>query len=806
MSEAQTETPVWVEWFTEPQNLRKLSLGLLGVVLTVTILGWLAPKAIEFKPLLSGVQHSRDLLRLSRVLAERQICSRIEEGGTVLAVPSHQHEDALAILVQEGIKPAEVEAESQAGFLGLPSGLGLDPSRNVDRRQAKLEASLAATIAHFPEVMFAKVHLSLPAPQRFKRLSQRERATASVFLNLVKSAPLIGSQAHSIRSMVASSIKGLSPQDVTLTDSLGSDYAEIIRRYRDELPVRRMGIRIRLLKEAEERARGKLLEHLQGVFGPKNVCVSVSAGFCAETTSAVLLPGQEPPPARPRICYDSLAISVNQNALAGEARSEEVRRVIWNVTRNALGDDSLRPEQLRIQGLAFPLGSSAKVSLRKASSKAGAGKALSIEIQKRSVSSPLLPPSRGEKPGSSFGFLLGLGFLVAGGFGVFWISREFDAHEVFGEEERDPGIDFEHLRQNFGVRREAFQCWAEEDPEFTARFLTYLVQSVQDGTSSLELSPANFLFALGPKIGPEVLSLVEVPIRRDAILAVTRHAPCSIENSIDPGLGAVNLLATRRALAVRGPAEARRLALKIETDRDAQEVLDQVDQIFSVSLPSIGDDGPRTSMTLPRGARTDQAILEKIDEIPPEGIALSLVMAPRKVARRLLVDLVERNRTDVCTWMARLEQIYPGVLEHPDEGEDILSELLDGVRHEVREKALGLLHDIDPILWERLFDRGFTIRELEDYDDLSLGRLLASAPTDDLALSLREAPEALRLRCLRLLPLGLRSLVTQQIDSTQPVRLRELERARENLGAICRDLGLRGCASGVHHRISEHDL
>ncbi len=90
--------------------------------------------------------------------------------------------------------------------------------------QRALEGELSRTIGRLDAVDSARVHLVVPQPALFT--SQQKEATASVVLQLKPGRRLDPSQIQGISSLVASSVEGLKPANVTIMDSAGATLSD----------------------------------------------------------------------------------------------------------------------------------------------------------------------------------------------------------------------------------------------------------------------------------------------------------------------------------------------------------------------------------------------------------------------------------------------------------------------------------------------------------------------------------------------------------------------------------------------------
>lgn len=163
---------------------------------------------------------TEDAARIVERLRDEHVPYRLGEDGRSVMVPSDRvHETRLSLAGQ-----------------GLPSGGGVgfeifDQQRfgesefaeQVQYRRA-LEGELARTIRSIAGVESARVHLVLP--QRTLFGSTESHATASVALRLRTGFTLREEQVHGIVHLVASSVRELSPEDVTLVDGEGRPLTE----------------------------------------------------------------------------------------------------------------------------------------------------------------------------------------------------------------------------------------------------------------------------------------------------------------------------------------------------------------------------------------------------------------------------------------------------------------------------------------------------------------------------------------------------------------------------------------------------
>jgi flagellar M-ring protein FliF len=225
------------------------------------------------------------------------LVEKLKEGG----VPYRIGQDGKALEVPED-KLYETRLNLASQNLPLGGGVGFevfdknsfgvtDFTQQVNFQRA-LEGELSRTISHLAEVAQARVHLVMPKPELY---SAREKsATASIVIDLKGNEQLKAEQVRGIVYLVAASVEGLDPKNVTLLDSRGNVLSDQIR---DDLVDEALGTNgaaaggpvtgNRLIKqtngqlEVQRRFEHELERRVSGmldrVLGPNRAAVRVSA-------------------------------------------------------------------------------------------------------------------------------------------------------------------------------------------------------------------------------------------------------------------------------------------------------------------------------------------------------------------------------------------------------------------------------------------------------------------------------------------------------------------------------------------------
>lgn len=193
-------------------------LSILG--LTVVILGGLSVFAFllrqeNYQLLFSGLDASNANAVVERLKA-MNVPYELEDGGKSVLIPAERLNEVRLELASQNLPTV--------GRLGYElfdqNNWGItDFAQKVNYRRA-LEGELERTILSLSEVEQARVHLVLEKESLFEEKDQP--AKASVTIKLANTASLSKHRVNGIRNLVAFSVEGLNPQNVTVVDVNGN--------------------------------------------------------------------------------------------------------------------------------------------------------------------------------------------------------------------------------------------------------------------------------------------------------------------------------------------------------------------------------------------------------------------------------------------------------------------------------------------------------------------------------------------------------------------------------------------------------
>lgn len=242
-----------------------LAAAAVGVLVAVAVGVYLAPKT-EYRTLFADLA-PEDAGAITTRLTNLAIPYKLDAGGTAVSVPEDKLASARVALAAEG-----VPTKGGKGYeLFDESSLTMTPFAQGVNYQRALQAELARSIMQIEQVQTARVLIARPDPTPFVR--DQKAPTASVVLKLRTGAALSRATAAGIVSLVARSVEGLKPENVTVVDSTGRMISDPHTGEKADLPAHEMEYR----RELEQHLAAKAEEMLARTLGPGRAVVRVSA-------------------------------------------------------------------------------------------------------------------------------------------------------------------------------------------------------------------------------------------------------------------------------------------------------------------------------------------------------------------------------------------------------------------------------------------------------------------------------------------------------------------------------------------------
>ena len=209
----------------------------------------------------------RDAAAVTDELISRNVDYELTDGGRMVLVPADQVYDLRVGLSAEGLP------NSSEGYALLDrQGITTSEFRQRIDFQRALEGELARTLRSIDGIDAATVHLALPEESVF--IDEPTQPTASVLVRRGGTSPITSDQVGAMVHLVSSSVKGLTPENVTIADASG---AVLSAAGVDGVAAGGSDARTDATAAVEQQIAGQLRNMIARVAGPNSVAVTVRA-------------------------------------------------------------------------------------------------------------------------------------------------------------------------------------------------------------------------------------------------------------------------------------------------------------------------------------------------------------------------------------------------------------------------------------------------------------------------------------------------------------------------------------------------
>ncbi|GAW28304.1 MULTISPECIES: flagellar basal-body MS-ring/collar protein FliF [unclassified Carboxydocella] len=260
--------------FWQQANQTQKILALAAAVTVVVAIGAILYfyRQPDYQPLFTNLE-AADAGAITAKLDEMKVPYQVSADGKTILVPADQQASIRLKLASDGVPTGGV-----VGFelFDQPKFGETDTDRQAKYQRA-LEGELTRTIMRMNEVEQARVHIVLPQNSLFA-LENEQEARAAVMLKLKPYQKLKEEQVVGLIRLVANSVKGLKPENVTIVDSNMQSLSDDINLGSEEknsskLTASQLELKQQLEKDMEKSAQSML----DRVFGQGKAVVRVTA-------------------------------------------------------------------------------------------------------------------------------------------------------------------------------------------------------------------------------------------------------------------------------------------------------------------------------------------------------------------------------------------------------------------------------------------------------------------------------------------------------------------------------------------------
>jgi len=249
------------------KKIAALAIIIVSVAGMLLLSSWI--QKIDYQVLYSNLSDD-DAGKIAQELQSKKIPYKAGSGGTIL-VASDQVYDVRLQLAAQGLP--------QGGGVGFEifDNTNFTTSEFVQKLNFRraLEGELSRTIRSLSGVQQCRVHLVVPDKSIFAFQQDKKEASAAVLLSLKQGRKLNSGEVDGIIHLVASSVEGLSAENITVVDNKG----ELLQKPNDDSMLSLSGSQMEFQHNYEKNMATKIISMLESVAGRGKVKAKVSADF-----------------------------------------------------------------------------------------------------------------------------------------------------------------------------------------------------------------------------------------------------------------------------------------------------------------------------------------------------------------------------------------------------------------------------------------------------------------------------------------------------------------------------------------------
>ena len=261
----QSVKPFW-DRLSGPQKVITVLAPLVVAVALVSLITWAGrPQYVAIFTKLNDADAGAITTKLKDLKADYKLA----DNGSTIMVTQQSAADLRLQLASAGLPQ-----QSKFSFDSLNTmHLGETDADRKLRYVLGLQNELENTLKTLDGVQDARVHIVMPEPSLF--VDSQKAATTAVTLKLAPSTKLADDQIRAVANLLAGSVEGLKPENVTIVDTSGNVLSDVLGKSGD--PNRLTGTQYQLKQTVEEDTRKSVQSMLDRVLGSGKTVVRISA-------------------------------------------------------------------------------------------------------------------------------------------------------------------------------------------------------------------------------------------------------------------------------------------------------------------------------------------------------------------------------------------------------------------------------------------------------------------------------------------------------------------------------------------------
>ncbi len=267
------------EWFSKTSTGQRFAFfsaaGLAVAVIVVSLMWALAP---TYQYLFTNLDES-DAALIVQSLKENNTPYKLVKGGTAVMIPEKDVYETRLNLASKGLPKGGVGS----GF-ALFDETGFSTSEFVQKinYQRALQNELANTIMSLEEVDYARVHIAMPKESVF--IEDEKPAKASIVVKPTSGRQITQGQVQGIVYLVAKSIRGLDPENISIVDIRGK---VLFEGQQNSQAISLANNYLDVKHATESMLQGRAQDLLEKILGPAAAIVKVSADINMDMVKSV---------------------------------------------------------------------------------------------------------------------------------------------------------------------------------------------------------------------------------------------------------------------------------------------------------------------------------------------------------------------------------------------------------------------------------------------------------------------------------------------------------------------------------------